>query len=205
MRRCSSDCGFQPSVAATTNRQASTAPTPASMFFRKRTCPGTSTNATPWPDGSVVHAKPRSMVRPRRFSSANRSGSMFVSARTSVDLPWSTWPAVATTCIRPTQRVRRRPARRRRGRPCAGRGSCDRRRPGRSRASGVAARNAAVTSPSSATPTDGISTPGNVPPPGHGCALDDDAATERCARCRNSSTATVAMRQNGMRPPSRSR
>ncbi len=28
MRRCSSDCGFHPSVAATTNRQASTAPTP---------------------------------------------------------------------------------------------------------------------------------------------------------------------------------
>ena len=49
MRRCSSDCGFQPSVAATTNRQASTAPTPASMFLRKRTWPGTSTNATPLP------------------------------------------------------------------------------------------------------------------------------------------------------------
>ena len=43
MRRCSSDCGFQPSVAATTNRQASTAPTPASMFDRNRTWPGTST------------------------------------------------------------------------------------------------------------------------------------------------------------------
>ncbi len=37
MRRCSSDWGFQPSVAATTNRQASTAPTPASMFLMKRT------------------------------------------------------------------------------------------------------------------------------------------------------------------------
>ena len=34
---------------------------------------------------------------PRRRSSAQRSGSMPVSARTSVDLPWSTCPAVATT------------------------------------------------------------------------------------------------------------
>ena len=35
-------------------------------------------------------AKPRSIVRPRRRSSAQRSGSIPVSARTSVDLPWST-------------------------------------------------------------------------------------------------------------------
>ncbi len=34
---------------------------------------------------------------PRRRSSAQRSGSMPVSARTRVDLPWSTCPAVATT------------------------------------------------------------------------------------------------------------
>ena len=33
---------------------------------------------------------------PRRRSSAHRSGSIPVSARTSVDLPWSTCPAVAT-------------------------------------------------------------------------------------------------------------
>ena len=37
MRRCSSDCGFQPSVAATTKRHASIAPTPASMLLMKRT------------------------------------------------------------------------------------------------------------------------------------------------------------------------
>ena len=37
---------------------------------------------------------------PRRRSSAQRSGSIPVSARTSVDLPWSTWPAVAMTCMR---------------------------------------------------------------------------------------------------------
>ena len=52
------------------------------------------------PDGSTVWAKPRSIVRPRRFSSSNRSGSVPVSARTSDDLPWSTWPAVATTVMR---------------------------------------------------------------------------------------------------------
>ena len=90
MRRCSSDCGFHPSVAATTNRQASTPPTPASMFLRNRTWPGTSTKRIPAPDGSVVWANPRSIVRPRRFSSSKRSGSVPVSASTSDDLPWST-------------------------------------------------------------------------------------------------------------------
>ena len=101
MRRCSSDWGFHPSVAATTNRHASTAPTPASMFLRNRTWPGTSTKASWRPDGNVVQAKPRSMVRPRAFSSANRSGSIPVSPRTRVDFPWSTWPAVATTGTAP--------------------------------------------------------------------------------------------------------
>src|SRR5258706_2056363 len=69
------------------------------MLRRKRTCPGTSMNEIPAPDASVVCAKPRSIVRPRRFSSANRSGSVPVSASTSELLPWSTCPAVATTCI----------------------------------------------------------------------------------------------------------
>ena len=36
-------------------------------------------------------------MSPRAFSSGKRSGSVPVSASTSVDLPWSTWPAVATT------------------------------------------------------------------------------------------------------------
>ena len=49
---------------------------------------------------SSVHAKPRSIVSPRRCSSASRSGHMPVSRCTSVDLPWSTWPAVATTIHR---------------------------------------------------------------------------------------------------------
>ena len=87
MRRCSSDWGFQPSVAATANRQASTPLTPASMFFRKRTWPGTSMKAAPRPDGSVIDANPRSMVRPRCFSSSRRSGSVPVRARTMVLLP----------------------------------------------------------------------------------------------------------------------
>ena len=36
---------------------------------------------------------------PRSFSSCRRSGSMPVSARMSVDLPWSTWPAVPMTLM----------------------------------------------------------------------------------------------------------
>ena len=102
IRRCSSLCGIHPSVAATTRIAASTAPTPASMFLRNRTCPGTSTNPSCCPDGSLVKANPRSMVRPRVFSSGQRSGSVPVRARTSDDLPWSTCPAVATTRICPS-------------------------------------------------------------------------------------------------------
>ena len=90
MRRCSSDCGFQPSVAATTKMQASVAPTPASMFLMNLMCPGTSTIAQRRPLGSSAAANPRSIVRPRRRSSSKRSGSVPVSALTSVDLPWST-------------------------------------------------------------------------------------------------------------------
>ena len=65
MRRCSSLWGIHPSSAPTTNSATSTAPTPASMFLRKRTCPGTSTKAISAPLGNVVKAKPRSMVSPR--------------------------------------------------------------------------------------------------------------------------------------------
>ena len=138
IRRCSSDCGFQPSVAATTKRQASTPPTPASMFLMNRTWPGTSTSESVAPEGSVVEAKPRSIVRPRAFSSAKRSGSVPVSASTSVDLPWSTWPAVATTCMRGRvvsgRRAGRAPSRARRrrpGGPSVGRAASPGRRRGR--------------------------------------------------------------------------
>jgi hypothetical protein len=46
------------------------------MFGTNRSCPGTSMNATVSPVGRVVHAKPRSIVMPRRRSSAHRSGSI---------------------------------------------------------------------------------------------------------------------------------
>jgi len=85
--RCSADCGIQPPSAATTISTAGTGPTPASMFGTNRSWPGTSTNATRSPSGSVIQANPRSMVRPRRRSSAHRSGSIPVSARTSADFP----------------------------------------------------------------------------------------------------------------------
>ena len=88
--RCSADCGIQPSSAATTNMTAGAGPAPASMLDTKRSCPGTSTNASCSPDGSVIQAKPRSMVIPRRCSASQRSGSIPVSARTSIDFPWST-------------------------------------------------------------------------------------------------------------------
>ncbi len=84
--RCSSDCGIQPSVAATTNTTAGTGPTPASMLATKRSWPGTSTKASRRP-ASSVHTKPKSMVRPRRCSSASRSGHMPVSRCSRVDLP----------------------------------------------------------------------------------------------------------------------
>jgi hypothetical protein len=104
MARCSADCGIQPSLAATTNRQTVIPPAPASMFLTKRSCPGTSTTPISRPDGSGSHANPRSIVSPRRFSSAKRSGSIPVSRLTSVDLPWSTCPAVPMTCITGTIR-----------------------------------------------------------------------------------------------------
>ena len=88
--RCSSDWGFHPSSAATTNKTRRTGPTPASMFRTNRSCPGTSTNPISRPDGSTPQANPRSMVRPLRFSSARRSGSIPVSRRINADLPWST-------------------------------------------------------------------------------------------------------------------
>ena len=85
--RCSSVCGRTPSSAATTRITASSPCTPASMLRMKRAWPGTSTTPTSRPLGSSRWAKPRSMVIPRRFSSASRSGSMPVSAVISVDLP----------------------------------------------------------------------------------------------------------------------
>ena len=95
--RWSVDWACHPSSAATTKRTTGAGPTPASILPRNFSWPGTSTKATSAPEGSVVQANPKSMVSPRRFSSSQRSGSISVRARTRVDLPWSTWPAVATT------------------------------------------------------------------------------------------------------------
>ena len=79
MRKCSSVCGFQPSLAATTNMHASIPPMPASMLRKKRTWPGTSIKPICC-SAICVKAKPRSMVSPRRFSSSQRSGSVPVRA-----------------------------------------------------------------------------------------------------------------------------
>ena len=85
--RWSLDWACQPSSTATTKQTTGAGPSPASILPRNRSCPGTSTKATLLPDGRSVQANPRSMVSPRRFSSAQRSGSIPVRARTSVDLP----------------------------------------------------------------------------------------------------------------------
>src|SRR5712692_4654329 len=85
--RCSRVCGMTPSSAATTSRAASMPPTPASIFLIKLSWPGTSTMLTSRPPGSINQAKPRSMVMPRSFSSAKRSGSMPVNTLTRVDFP----------------------------------------------------------------------------------------------------------------------
>src|SRR5439155_8141199 len=89
--------GFHPWSEATTNRPRRPGPTPASMFSTNRSWRGTSTNPIWRLLGSVHHAYPRSIVSPRRFSSAQRSGSIPVIRMMSDDLPWSTCPAVATT------------------------------------------------------------------------------------------------------------
>ncbi len=61
-------------------------PTPASIVRTNFSCPGTSTNAIRV-SPTTACAKPSSIVIPRAFSSFSRSGSIPVSARTSVLLP----------------------------------------------------------------------------------------------------------------------
>src|SRR5579863_8710712 len=98
MSKCSRVCGLMDSSAAMTSNTRSMPPTPASMLRTKRSWPGTSTNPrrkiSPLSAGMSAWAKPRSMVMPRRFSSARRSASIPVKALTSAVLPWSMWPAV---------------------------------------------------------------------------------------------------------------
>ena len=165
-------CGFHPSVAATTNTQRRPRRRRRACWAGTARAPGTSTKLSAAPDGSVVWANPRSIVRPRRFSSASRSGSVPVSASTSDDLPWSTWPAVATTVIvRRAERSASAASDRDDdvvvGGSTARRSSNVARRPtGRSRGgSGPAARDV---SPSTASPYDGIvDARAPIPAPGH--------------------------------------
>ena len=130
--RCSSVWAFGPSSAATTSSAASISPAPTSMLPTSRSWPGTSTKSTISPSGSARCAYPTSIVMPRRRSSGSRSASIPVSARRSVVLPWSMWPAVPMTTLIAARRVRpARPAprraqgrasRRRRARPSARQG-----------------------------------------------------------------------------------
>ena len=195
--RCSSDCGIQPSSAATVNSTAGTGPTPASMLGTKRSCPGTSTNASRSPEGSVSQQNPRSMVRPRRRSSAHRSGSIPVSARTRVDLPWSTCPAVAITCMvpGPSRPAPRRPAGRPgRAAPPAGRAAAARPRSGRPRPGTGRCAPAGRPATRAASPAGrltaalGSGTPGAPPPPTTAVLVagraSSPAVASRLASCR---------------------
>ena len=202
--RCSVDCGIHPESAATTNIVAGTGPTPASICVTNRSCPGTSTNATGSDSaGSVVQAKPRSIVMPRRRSSAQRSGSIPVSARTSVDLPWSTWPAVATTLIPELEpapgRSRPRAGRRPRAAPSAGRPRTApaRRARGRDRRPGAAGSAAST---GRATPALASSTPGAPPPPtwaAQSTATPPTFSASAAARTRRSSTSASSIARTG--------
>ena len=140
---------------------------------------------------------------PRRRSSAQRSGSIPVSARTSVDLPWSTWPAVATTLIPELEpapgRSRPRAGRRPRAAPSAGRPRTGpaRRARGRDRRPG-AARSAASTG--RATPALASSTPGAPPPPtwaAQSTATPPTFSASAAARTRRSSTSASSIARTG--------
>ena len=131
MARCSRVWGMTPSSAAMTRIAASMLPTPASMFLIKSIWPGTSTmlTASCEPSGMArsIQAKPSTIVSPRRCSSSSRSGWLPVSAWTSVDLPWSTCPAVAMTRIRCGYLTAHRRQYRRYGACCCSGGRTDRR------------------------------------------------------------------------------
>ena len=87
MSRCSAVWGMGPSSAATVKSTPSRPEQPESMVGMNCSWPGTSTtDARPTP-GSSRGAKPSSMVRPRRRSSARRSVSTPVSAFTRAVLP----------------------------------------------------------------------------------------------------------------------
>ena len=136
---------------------------------------------------------------PRRRSSAKRSGSMPVSARTRVDLPWSTCPAVATTCISRAGSIgctigdgahrgheQRRP---RRGRRSAGRAATGRarrvRRPAGRRGAAARRSRRAARPPSPAASTPGAPPPPTAPSDGTTAAPSTAAATAVARRRRS--------------------
>ena len=88
---------MMPSSAAMHSSATSMPVDPAIIWRTNFSWPGTSTTPMAVPSGSTSCANPSSMVMPRCFSSARRSGSVPVSACTSVDLPWSMCPAVPST------------------------------------------------------------------------------------------------------------
>src|SRR6266850_3612255 len=96
--KCWRVCGLMDSSAAITSNSTSIPAAPASMLLMKRSCPGTSTKPKRTPFSSRK-AKPKSIVIPRRFSSARRSGCVPVNASTRADLPWSMCPAVPTMTL----------------------------------------------------------------------------------------------------------
>ena len=80
MRKCSSDCGFHPSVAADDEQAGVDAPDPGEHVLDEAHVTRDVDERDAAARRQVVHANPRSIVRPRRFSSSNRSGSMPVRA-----------------------------------------------------------------------------------------------------------------------------
>ena len=122
-------------------------------------------------------------------------------------------PHVASTSSarRTVQQRARRVARRRTGRPCAGRTPPRRRDRARPRRAARRRRSAASTSATAtATPADGMVRPGHRAAAGGGFGVDDRRAgngrrRSRSARSRSSATGVVAMRQSGIAAPSPSR
>ena len=137
-------------------------------------------------------------MRPRAFSSGKRSGSVPVSASTSVDLPWSTWPAVATTLTSASRRHdrdhaqrARRVARRRTGRPTRRSHTTAPSRPSattRDRAQDVAARRRRRRPRPRRRPT-GSCGPGTEPPPAAASVSTTRRAGKRSRRSRRRASA----------------
>ncbi len=100
MSKCSRVCGLIDSSAAITSSTSRCRPRRPACCAQNARGPGRRQNrceaASPFAPAKSRCAKPRSMVMPRRFSSASRSASMPVSAFTSAVFPWSMWPAVPT-------------------------------------------------------------------------------------------------------------